>query len=1378
MEQVHDKILSAYFGEMGEQFMRDTQARVHWVCASVEGTNVLDVGCSQGIVPVLLGREGTSVVGVDSDAMAIATANEFLSKQGGGVKECVTFVNADFATWEPVAAPYDTIVMSEVLEHLVRPALFVKRAAELLREDGRLVVTLPFGINDFIDHKKTYYAFEAIQLSAEHFDLENVEFFGKWIGFRFRKRKLGAQPDTAGWPWELMLGVEGAFLGIERQLVQQVSSLREQSKAASERVNAANAELQRVKVELASTNAANTKHAAGLTGQIEALDARLNCVQDELLAATAKYEAELSAKAASQAAIDAANTERLAAIAQVESIGEAAETLASFVRKLEAELDGHLQASSELADVQESLKLANQRSLEHADVAAELAEKVAAFHDGSAERERYAEQVVAELHEARDLVDKLGAELEEARHAAGSAQVALAVKERDLTNQLGQRNLEIRQVKVRLRESLKAADLSLREVSSALSTLRSSAKVRAGEAISDAIRSPRALIRLPFSLLSILRDWMKFRSGVTYQVQTLDLPEFDYSLLAESCPDEPEELPGDAPAPTTCAMAWVTDYFKPPSVIQIDSTLPGDSTLHLLSKGISFKVPILDSIEVMLSFEVLASEGSVPASIAYFGNGEASGTEGEQGWRENVLIPAEQGKKSVLVLRPPVGATRVEISITNDVDAAIRNTCGLQYLRPGISVVVPSFKGAATIRACLESLVSQKLAHEMYEVIVVFNGEQDGSADIVRELAHENPTLQIRIISLRGASVGNARNVGISSARREFIAFVDDDDAVSADYLSSMYRNSEAGAITVAQIRDVVEGVPKESVVNDQVRAAALLVDVKPSHVPGILTMNACKIVPTAFAKQIRFDKSLRSGEDVHYFTHLLCRFNPRLRIAPLADGAIYHRTVRQNSVSRQAESFDFNVVQRLDVVERLVALMPKNLLPEQERFATNALRSQLQFAVRYITNHPETYGDFNQEVRRRGLSGLDCIHWANGRLADTVVFSYCFPPNIDTAGIVMAKRLRVDGRAVDIISNNMDSVRRVDRRLLGLIDDLVGSLEVLATPVSFGSWSAIARYAEEAVARAELLGQRKSSAYRQLYSRAMWPGSHFAAAAYKAKYPDSKWRAEFSDPIWVDMRGQKRDGEIDLAWVNSLAIADVVRQLGIAMPTETSLFFWCEFLPYVLADELVFTNKNQLQYMLSYAPDAALRGLVESKARIVPQPTLPAAYYSMAEPPVVTEREKFNVAYFGSFYESRGLGDVLAAIARLDPSERRGLKLHVFSDQCDALRNDPSYEAIQDVVELAGLVGYLEFLALTNEFDCLLVCDAITAGVKVVNPYLPSKISDYMGSNADVWAIVEPGSSLDDLSREPAVTHRTELGDIAGHIDVLRNEIAARTVA
>jgi SAM-dependent methyltransferase len=241
---VHDRIMDAYYGKMGEDFMRKTQERVHWVCASTRGNRILDVGCSQGIVPILLGREGKHVVGVDTDIDAIAVAEAHLAAGPPHVANYVRFVNADFMGYDFGEELFDTVIMSEVLEHLVDPRAFLRRAVELLNEAGALVVTLPFGINDFIDHKRTYYLVEAFELISRYFEVQEVELFGKWIGFRCGR--TAGPIDTVAVPTiplEVLRATEKAFYALERSLTENLKKARQQLAITSERVKDATKKL-------------------------------------------------------------------------------------------------------------------------------------------------------------------------------------------------------------------------------------------------------------------------------------------------------------------------------------------------------------------------------------------------------------------------------------------------------------------------------------------------------------------------------------------------------------------------------------------------------------------------------------------------------------------------------------------------------------------------------------------------------------------------------------------------------------------------------------------------------------------------------------------------------------------------------------------------------------------------------------------------------------------------------------------------------------------------------------------------------------------------------------------------------------------------------
>lgn len=168
------------------------------------------------------------------------------------------------------------------------------------------------------------------------------------------------------------------------------------------------------------------------------------------------------------------------------------------------------------------------------------------------------------------------------------------------------------------------------------------------------------------------------------------------------------------------------------------------------------------------------------------------------------------------------------------------------------------------------------------------------------------------------------------------------------------------------------------------------------------------------------------------------------------------------------------------------------------------------------------------------------------------------------------------------------------------------------------------------------------------------------------------------------------------------------------------------------------------------------------------------------------------NVAYFGEFYVTRGITDITLAMAMLPQHIRDRIRLHVFTNfvpegglatrppgfskaQFDALvrraQDGVGAHGMEHLVRFNASLPYLDFLAVTRQFDYLVVNDAQSGSRHTRNPFLPSKWSDYRGSQAEVWALVEDGSML---STMPTAL-QTPLGDPAAARDVLWERVEAK---
>ncbi len=111
--------------------------------------------------------------------------------------------------------------------------------------------------------------------------------------------------------------------------------------------------------------------------------------------------------------------------------------------------------------------------------------------------------------------------------------------------------------------------------------------------------------------------------------------------------------------------------------------------------------------------------------------------------------------------------------------------------RPLISLIVPVYNVERYVSKCLESIKQQ--TYPNIEIIVIIDGATDDSCRIVYETSRGDGRFVIH--EQTNCGVGIARNVGISLAHGEFIAFVDPDDWIAPDYVETIFNaQSDRGA--------------------------------------------------------------------------------------------------------------------------------------------------------------------------------------------------------------------------------------------------------------------------------------------------------------------------------------------------------------------------------------------------------------------------------------------------------------------------------------------------------------------------------------------------------------------------------------------------------
>lgn len=99
-----------------------------------------------------------------------------------------------------------------------------------------------------------------------------------------------------------------------------------------------------------------------------------------------------------------------------------------------------------------------------------------------------------------------------------------------------------------------------------------------------------------------------------------------------------------------------------------------------------------------------------------------------------------------------------------------------------VSIVVPVYGVEQYIGHCIESLLAQ--TYQNLEILLVDDGGKDGSGEICDRYGAQDP--RIKVIHKSNGGAASARNAGLDAATGDYICFVDGDDAVHPDYVSSL----------------------------------------------------------------------------------------------------------------------------------------------------------------------------------------------------------------------------------------------------------------------------------------------------------------------------------------------------------------------------------------------------------------------------------------------------------------------------------------------------------------------------------------------------------------------------------------------------------------
>ena len=109
---------------------------------------------------------------------------------------------------------------------------------------------------------------------------------------------------------------------------------------------------------------------------------------------------------------------------------------------------------------------------------------------------------------------------------------------------------------------------------------------------------------------------------------------------------------------------------------------------------------------------------------------------------------------------------------------------------PVVTIVIPVYNGQAVVADAVSDVFAQD--YGAVELIVVNDGSSDDSSSVLNSLSVSVPaSVSMRIAEQENLGICAARNAGIDLASGDFIAFMDQDDRIPPDYISSLVSSFE-----------------------------------------------------------------------------------------------------------------------------------------------------------------------------------------------------------------------------------------------------------------------------------------------------------------------------------------------------------------------------------------------------------------------------------------------------------------------------------------------------------------------------------------------------------------------------------------------------------
>ena len=220
---------------------------------------------------------------------------------------------------------------------------------------------------------------------------------------------------------------------------------------------------------------------------------------------------------------------------------------------------------------------------------------------------------------------------------------------------------------------------------------------------------------------------------------------------------------------------------------------------------------------------------------------------------------------------------------------------------PKISVIIPVYNAEATLRRCVDSVLSQTFTD--FECLLINDGSKDRSGEICDEYAAKDS--RVRVFHKENGGVSSARNVGLDNMNGEWVTFVDSDDWIDHCYFQIVQSDIERGYQFIAHSCYPCDFNTQEFLPEFQCSNTTEVANILTERMSSLLFMTSwAKLFRSAIIRQLklRFNIELTCCEDTLFNMSYL----QNVENLSLRSNCIYHYSRGEsNSLSSQNLTWD-----------------------------------------------------------------------------------------------------------------------------------------------------------------------------------------------------------------------------------------------------------------------------------------------------------------------------------------------------------------------------------------------------------------------------------------------------------------------------------------